>query len=111
MNNYTNVEEQVVFGLESIDPNRTIEVPMRDLMFAYQTIGLLINFFHQPLHYPTLESVEQFLGDKDSGAFRLLSEIYYKKLYDVWPEDIRQAFDDSRFENPISPYYYEPDAN
>ena len=108
--NYTNVEEQVFYGLDGVDPNRSIEVPLKDLLFTYQTIGLLINFFHQQLHYPTLESVEKFLGSKDQGALRLLWEIYYEKLYDVWPEDIRRGFDESHFENPNPPYYYEPHA-
>jgi len=108
MKNYTSVEEQVEYGLNTIDPDRKIEVSLKDLMFAYQTIGLLINFFHQPLHFPSLESVEKFLGDDNQGAYHLLSEVYYKRLYGIWPEDIRRGFDESRFDNPNPPYYYKP---
>lgn len=110
MKEYTSVEEQVEYGLDTIDPDRTVEVSLRDLMFTYQTIGLLINFFHQPLHFPNSESIEKFLGDQNQGAYHLLSEVYYKRLYDVWPEDIRQGFDESRFDNPNPPYYYQPDS-
>jgi hypothetical protein len=108
--NYISVEEKVEFGLDTIDPNRKIEVSLKDLMYTYQTIGLLINFFHQPMHYPTLDSVNQFLGNEDQGAFHLLREIYYKRLYDVFPEDIRQGFDESRYDAPYPPYYYEADS-
>jgi len=107
MLNYTNVEEQV----QSIDPNRKVEISLRDLMYAYQTIGLLINFFHEPLHYPALESVNEFMGiENDSGAFHLLKDVYYKRLYDLWPEDVRRAFDEVRFDNPNPPYYYKPNS-
>jgi hypothetical protein len=105
---YSSVEEQVEYGLDSIDPDRKIEVSLRDLMYTYQTIGVLINFFHQPLHYPTLEYIKQFLGNEDVGALHLLWDIYYKKLYDVFPADIRQGFDESRYDNPNQPYYYKP---
>ena len=89
--------------MEDVDPERKVEVSLKDLLFTYQTIGELIAFFHDPHKYPTLESVEQFLGDRDRGALHLLWEIYYGKLYDVWPEDIRQGFDESRFDKPIFP--------
>ena len=105
---YTSVEEQVKYGLDTMGAERKIEVPLRDLLRVYQTIGLLINFFHQPLHYPTLESVKEFPGDEGKGAYHLLPEIYYKRLYDIWPEDIRQGFDESRFDNPDPPCYYKP---
>ncbi len=110
MQSYTNVEAQVEYGLESIDPDQRIEVSLKDSMYTYQAIGLLINFFHQPLHFPTLESVKEFLGDRNQGAYHLLWELYYKRLYDFWPEDIRQAFDESRLDNPNPPYYYKPES-
>src|SRR5262252_7823283 len=97
---YTSLEDQVEYGLTTIDPDRQIQMSLRDLVYTYKTIGLLINFFHQPLHFPSLESIEQFLGDGNSGAYHLLAEIYYKRLYEVWPEDIRHGLAASRFDNP-----------
>ncbi len=104
---YTSVEEQVTYGLDSIDPERKIEVSLRDLMFVYKTLGELISFFHQPLHYPDLQSVEKFLSVSEEGAFHLLSECYYRKLYDVWPDDIKRKWDESVFEHPQKPYFFE----
>ena len=103
MSRGSEIEERVVYGLDSVDPDRKVEVPLRDLLFTYQTLGELVSFFHDPHKYPTLESVEQFLGDRDRGALHLLWEIYYGKLYDVWPEDIRRGFDEGRFDKPMSP--------
>jgi hypothetical protein len=107
MSNHTNLKEQIEYGLASIKPDRTIEVRLADLVRAYQTIGLLINFLHQPLHYPDLESVKQFVDlDGDDGALSLLKDLYYKRLYNVWPDDIQGDFAAGRFDNPTPPYYY-----
>jgi hypothetical protein len=101
MSRSSEIEERVVYGLDSVDPDRKIEVSLKDLLFTYQTIGELIAFFHDSDKYPTLESVHQVVGDRDKGALNLLWEIYYRKLYDVWPEDIIQGFDESRFDKPV----------
>jgi hypothetical protein len=99
MENYTDVESQVEYSLEKIDPNRKIEVSLRDFLYMHNAIGEFIRFFHQPMHYETLEDVNKFLGDKDSGAFHLLCEIYYKKFYyqDIFPEDIKEMIENSTF--------------
>ena len=108
MREYTSVEEQVEYGLSSISPDRTIEVSLQDLLFVYQVLGEFVRFFHQPMHYPKLEYVEKFLGNRDEGGFHLLHQCYYEKLYGVWPDDMKEMFDESTFDNPNPPYYFEP---
>jgi len=105
---YTSVEEQVEYGLEAVAADRTVEVPLRDLLYVYKTLGELISFFHQPLHYPDLAAVEEFLGDRKRGAYHLFSECYYRRLRDVWPEDIAAALEEGGFSHPRSPYFYHP---
>lgn len=41
MKNYKSVEETVEYGLDTIDPDRKIEVSLKDLMFAYQTKAVM----------------------------------------------------------------------
>lgn len=110
MENYTDVESQVEYGLEKIDPNRKIEVSLRDFLYMHNTIEEFVRFFHQPMHYKTLEDVEKFLGSKDKGAYHLLSEILHKKFQykDIFPDDIIEMIDNSELENPNYPYYYKP---
>lgn len=110
MENYTDVESQVEYGLEKIDPNRKIEVSLRNFLYMHNTIEEFIRFFHQPMHYKTLEDVEKFLGNKDKGAGHLLWEILHKKFQyrDIFPDDIIEMIDNSEFENPNYPYYYKP---
>lgn len=110
MEKYTDVESQVEYGLEKIDPNRRIEVSLKDFLYMHNVIGEFVRFFHQPMHYETLEDVERFIGNLDEGALHLLSEVYYKKFQyrDVLPKDIQEMIDNSEFENPQYPYYYKP---
>ncbi len=105
---YTLVEEQVEFGLDSIDADRKIEISLRDLMFVFQSLQEFVSFFHQPMHYPTLEHVEKFLGDRNSGGFCLLHQCVYGKLRDVWPADIQHALEEGDFDHPKKPYFYQP---
>ncbi|WP_442581054.1 hypothetical protein ACSBOB_03345 [Mesorhizobium sp. ASY16-5R] len=105
---YTSVEEQVEYGLDTIPEDRVVSVPLRDLMYAFQTLGELARFFHQPLHWQSHEDVAEFIGNKNSGALHVIHESYYRRLRDTLPPDIEAAFDTDRFDNPKSPYYYEP---
>lgn len=108
MKKYTDVESQVEYGLEKIDPNRRIDVSLKDFLYMHNVIGELVRFFHQPMHYETLEDVKRFIGNLDEGALHLLSEVYDKKFQyrDVLPKDIQEMIDNSEFENPQYPYYY-----
>ncbi len=110
MGNYTDIESQAEYGSEKIDPNRKIEVSLKDFLYLHNTIAEFIRFFHQPMHYKTLEDIEKFLVNKDRVGIYLLSEIFYKKFNyrDVFPKDIQEMIDNSEFEHPDYPYYYEP---
>ncbi|MGI8669402.1 MAG: hypothetical protein ACR2J3_06060 [Aridibacter sp.] len=108
MNEYTDIESQVEYGLEKIDPNRKIEVSLKDFLYLHNVIYEFIRFFHQPLHFQSQEDIEKFLGNKDAGAFHLLREVAYKKFYylDILPKDIIEMIDNSEFQNPKYLYYY-----
>lgn len=101
MSRSSDIEKRVAYGLDEIEPNRKIEVPLHDLLFIYQTIGELIAFFHDETKYATLDEVRKFIGERDKAAQKLLWEIYYRKLYDVWPEDIKQRFLEGKFDRPM----------
>jgi hypothetical protein len=96
------VEKDVEFGLEHFANERVVEIPLRDALYAFKAIGEFIAFFHQPDHRKSLADVERFIGSKDAGALHVLWEAYYKRLRDVWPDDVQKAFDDGRLDrNPV----------
>lgn len=111
MADHSTPKQRVEYGLDTIPPDRTVTVSLRDLMYVHQTLQEFVRFFHQPLHYPDLAAVQRFLGTRDSGdAMDVLGESVYKRMYDMIPPDIDQAFaDGERFEHPLSPSYYDPD--
>lgn len=109
MEEYTSVEEQVYYGLDTIDPARIVEISLRDLVFCYKTMQELIRFFHQPMHYPTLEAVQTFLGTTDAGAFALLCKAEREVLDKYLPPDINDqlGWETTELVNPRYPYYYQ----
>jgi hypothetical protein len=87
------VERNVEFGLEHFSGDRHVQIPLKDALFAFKAIGEFIAFFHQPLHWETLEDVEKFIGNVEEGGLHVLWEAYYRRLRDVWPKDVQEAFD------------------
>ena len=100
--------ELAAYGIdETIDPDETVEVNLRDLMRIHQALGVLNNFFHQRMHYPDIESVHKFLGSRGDGkGYDLISRSYYGWIRDMIPKHIDERFDDNTFDSPLSPYYY-----
>ena len=109
MAEHSTPKQRVEYGLDTIPSDRMVTVPLRDLMFVHQTLAEFVQFFHQPLHYPSLAAVERFLGTRNSGdAMDLLCESVYKRMDTMLPPDIHEAFGDGeRFEHPLSPAYFE----
>jgi hypothetical protein len=105
---HASIEEQVEYGLDTIPEDRLVSVPLRDLMYAFQTFRELVRFFHQRR---SLDELSRFIGSKDSGALHLIWENYYRRLADSLPPDIEAALDSDRFDNPKSPWYYKPNEN
>ncbi|MEL7006643.1 MAG: hypothetical protein AAFN93_28545 [Bacteroidota bacterium] len=64
---YTSIEEQVKYGLDSIDPKDKITMKTKDLMEIFQVFGELNRFFHQPMHYEQLSDVIEFMGNREQA--------------------------------------------
>ena len=110
---YTNdIESLVTHNLDKIDPDSTVEVNLADLVYVYQTLNEYMRFFHQPDHYPHIQSVERFLGSiKDPGGFSALNTALYRKMAPMIPDNIARMFDDSVFDSEQYPWYYLPEEH
>ena len=113
MPEHSTPKQRVEYGLDTIPPDRTVSVPLRDLMFVHQTLAEFVRFFHQPCHYPNLHAVERFLGTRGSGdAADVLFESVYKRMHEMLPPDIHEAFGEGgRFEHSLPPGYYDSDGD
>ncbi|MGC4117975.1 MAG: response regulator [Myxococcales bacterium] len=47
----TSVEEQVAWGLDGVDPNRQVQLRLKELLFIGATLRELLRFLHDPTHY------------------------------------------------------------
>lgn len=110
MSEHSTTKERVEYGLSTIPKDRSVVVSLRDLMYVHQTLAEFVRFFHQPMHYPDLRSVQTFLGSRNSGdAIDVLCESLYNRMREMMPQDIEDALGDGeRFEHPKSPNYFEP---
>lgn len=110
MPNSPSSREIVEYGLGAV-PNDSVEVSLRDLVFVHQVLGELVRFFHQPLHYPDLQSVQAFLGSRGSGgAFDVLAEAYYTRVGNMLPSGVRGLLEEGELDHPAPPEYFKHDA-
>ena len=108
MKKYAKAKEIVEFGLEKIPEEQTITMNLRDFMYVFGVLQEYVRFFHQPLHYQSLEDVKEFLGTvRSNDGFRVLSTAVYQKLGKVeLPENIEKMIEENGFEHPLFPEYY-----
>jgi hypothetical protein len=100
MERFDALEERVEYGLDEVDPDISVKVPLRDMLYVYKTLGQFVRFFQNPSHFPSLKSISDFLGDGDDGALRILFEAYFEKLGDIWPDDVQSALQDGALDYP-----------
>lgn len=102
-----NLEEIATYGFEAIDPDETVEVNLKDLMYVFSTLREYQRFFHQPAHYKSIEDIERFLGSvKDRAGFKLLHTSIHGKMRDMLPEHIEEKYGEGDFDSPNFPFYY-----
>lgn len=99
------IENQVFYGLDTIDENRTVEVNLRNLLLIYKTIGELISFFHQDGHYKTVEDVHKYIGNKKTGMLSILSKINHKDYEEKLPQEVKDILESDEFQSPVMQYY------
>lgn len=104
----TNLEEIATYGFEAIDPDETVEVNLKDLMYVFSTLQEYQRFFHQPLHYQSQEDVERFLGSVEGEAgFKLLHTAIHEKVREMLPRHIDDEYGNGDFDSPKLPFYYD----
>lgn len=103
-----NLVDIATFGFDALDPDERVEVNLKDLMYVFSTLQEYQRFFHQPMHYKTIQDIERFLGSvNDSAGFKLLHTSIHKKMRNMLPDYIDEKLGDGDFDSPKLPFYYE----
>lgn len=107
MAKHSTARQRVEFGLHTIPARRKVSVSLRDLMFVHQTLAEFMQFFHQPMHYTELQDVHRFMRKTGCGALEVLGEALYRRMREMLPPDMDEAFGEGeRFEHPLPPRYF-----
>lgn len=102
------LEAIATFGLESVDPEAKITINLKDLLYIQATLQEFMRFFHQPMHYQSLEDVQKFLGSiNEPKGFAMLHKSIYDKLSQMMPKEISEAFANGDFDADTLPYYFQ----
>jgi len=105
MARFTTVQEVVEYGIDDIDEERVVEVPVRDLMFAYKAFGELIRFFQDPGHFPDVDAVAEFVGNTEEGALSVCWEAQQERLAEALPDDVTASIEAGELDHPEPPEY------
>jgi len=113
MREYTdNLEKIVEFGLDKINPNETVTVNLRDLIYIHEVLAEYMRFFHQPTHYPHLKDVKRFLGSVNEPAgIKILHTAVYKKMRKMIPDKISNMYNEGDLNSPLKPWYFRAHEN
>ena len=104
MNDGLSSKQRIEFGLDTIPEDRTVEVPLRELMRIHETLNELVGFFHHPENFPDIGTMIRFMGnDEYDGAFQEISSRYYNTMLPMVPQDIQDRIED--FDPGGSPNY------
>lgn len=105
-----NILEYATFGInENIDADATVEVRLRDLVFISQTLQEFVQFFHNRDHYPTIDEVHEYLGNRENNrAYHLLSVANYDVMKRMLPKMVYDLYGEGAFVSPEIPFYFEP---
>lgn len=74
--------------------SQKIQVDIDEVMKLYILMEDLVAFFHQPMHYETIEDLHKFLGNRDEGAIKEMAEAYYDVIWNWLPEDKRKEIEE-----------------
>lgn len=100
------IHAQVMIGLGSIPESTTTEVSVRDLMFTFQLLQELHQFFHQPLHYPADPNVIRYMHKQGGDALSLIHEAVYERVRNMLPKQVVERIHNGEFESGLVPYYF-----
>jgi len=103
----TNIEDIATYGFDKIDPQETVEVNLKDLMYVYSTLQEYQRFFHQPIHYKNMKDIKTFLGStSDNAGYKLLHTSIHEKMNHMLPKHIDEKYDEGVLDSPVLPFYY-----
>lgn len=100
------LKEIIYYGLESINEKEMIEISLKDFILTYRTIEEIRRFFHNDSHYPNIETINEYIGDKDSGMNNIINDIYLNVLDKSINPKIEKILESDELNCNLIPFYF-----
>jgi hypothetical protein len=85
--------KEIERDLDSIPDAETIEVNLKQLLLVYKGIEDWRRFFHTSMHYPTIQDVEKYVGNRKRGMYAAMNHIYMNTFDQLLPSDIEDRLE------------------
>lgn len=100
------IEDIISYGLDTIEDGKSVNLPLKDFLLVYRTIEELRRFFHNKDHYPDLEIIHKYVGNKNHGMGVILNKIYLDILDKAIDSDIEDLLESKSLYCNLIPFYY-----
>jgi len=100
------IEDIISYGLDTIEDGKSVNLPLKDFLLVYRTIEELRRFFHNKDHYPNLETIHTYVGNKNHGMGVILNKIYLDILDKAIDSDIEDLLESKPLYCNLIPFYY-----
>ena len=70
--------------------SKKIEIDLAEARRVFDLLERLVSLFHQPMKYQDKEFISQFVNEN----FPEIAELYYDKVWDWLPEDVKKSIDE-----------------
>ena len=84
---------EILKELDSISETEIIEVNLKQLLLVYKGIEDWRQFFHNSMHYPTIEDLTKYVGNRKGGMYAAMNHIYIKTFDELLPNDIEDRLE------------------
>ena len=100
------LEEIILHGIEDIPIDKSVNLSLKDFLLVYRIVEELRRFMHNEDHYPSMESIHKFFGDKNEGMYSILTELYLRKLDKYISKEIEEIIESNSLDSDLIPFYY-----
>lgn len=110
MENYVGPDEIIQYGVDSLSEDAKMLIPVKDFVMIYKTMEELRRFFHNKDHFKKMETIDKYVGNKESGVYKVINHIYINRLDRLIDKDLDEKLDSEELNHPGKPFYFKIDS-
>ncbi|MCE6987856.1 hypothetical protein [Dyadobacter sp. CY323] len=84
---------EIEIELDLISETETIEVNLKQLLLVYKAVEDWRSFFHNSMHYSTIDDLTNYVGNRKEGMYATMNHIYMETFGQLLPGDIEDRLE------------------